>query len=260
GRRPLAAPFVLAGIFPRGEQLVAHFDYSPHRVTACRDAHGRALISPPTREIPPGCCDGCAGAGWCRSVEITAQPAWFWRRLGLIEPDGRPTRRGIIFSFFHHGEGLAIAAALEEPGYAIADLFFDLANLRAGPRFAGDDSPWGGRLGTLCQKVSGRADLPGYLAMGVPVEYGAGAAEVVREILEHHSPVQKLLTETLRAGDIERALIEWRSVLRHIALAPDYDWDRWRELKSVVAASSELHAAPALPDLPALTAAQRKRM
>jgi hypothetical protein len=33
-------------------------------------------------------------------------------------------------------------------------------------------------------------------------------------------------------GDIERALLEWRSILRHIAYAPEYDWERWTELKN----------------------------
>jgi hypothetical protein len=59
------------------------------------------------------------------------------------------------------GEGLAIAAALEDETYPIEDLVFDLANIRAGPRFAGEDSPLGGRLGILCQRVYGRADHPG---------------------------------------------------------------------------------------------------
>jgi superfamily II DNA/RNA helicase len=259
GRSPEPSALVVAGVFPRGEQLVAHFDFSLHCVKAHRDSHGRALIAPETRDIRSPCCEGCPEAGWCRSVEIVPAAAWSWRHLGLIEPDGRPTRRGIIFSFFHHGEGLAIAAALEDPAYAIADLLFDLANLRAGPRFSGDDSPWGGRLGALCQKLYGHADLPGYLSMGVPVEYGAGAAGVAREIVVHRTPVQKLLTEMLRPGDIERALIEWRSVLRHIALAPDYDWERWREFKRAAARTTEIQHSSGLPELPPLTAAQRKR-
>jgi hypothetical protein len=154
----------------------------------------------------------------------------------LIEADGRPTRRGIVFSFFQHGEGLAIAAALEEEGYPIEDLIFDIANLRAGPRFAGDDSPHAGRLAVLCQKTYERADMEGYLEMGVPPDYGAGASEAIRAMIEHGLPRQKLLTEALRTGDIERAIIEWRSLLRHIAFAPDYAWDRWRTLKTASAA------------------------
>ena len=257
-QRKQAAQFSVASIFERGEQLVAHLDFSPHRVTVCRDSHGLALIAPETREIPPPCCEACPEASWCRTVEITATPAWIWRRLGLIEPGGRPTRRGIVFSFFHHGEGLAIAAALEDAAYEIGDLIFDLANLRAGPRFAGDDSPFAGRLGALCSKTYDRADLEGYLTMGVPLEYGAGASEIVRELIGHATAVAKLQTETLRTGDIERAVIEWRSVLRHIALAPDYDWDRWRELQRAAAAHIESNAPAKMPELPPLTAAQRK--
>jgi hypothetical protein len=162
----------------------------------------------------------------------------------LIDVAGTPTQRGILFSFFHHGEGLAVAAALEDETYPIEDLVFDLANLRAGPRFAGDDSPYGGRLGALCQRVYERADLPGYLDMGVPLDYGAGASEVVREIVEHGSSRSRLLTESLRQGDIERALIEWRSLLRHVTWAPDYDLERWRALKMAAEAMLEKSMSP----------------
>jgi superfamily II DNA/RNA helicase len=258
-QRKQAAQFSVTSVFERGEQLVVHLDFSPHRAAAYRDRHGLALIDPESREIPPPCCEECPEASWCRTVEITATPAWIWRRLGLIEPGGRPTRRGILFSFFHHGEGLAIAAALEDAGYEIRDLIFDLANLRAGPRFAGDDSPFAGRLGALCAKTYERADLDGYLTMGVPVEYGAGASEIVREIVEHGTAIAKLQTETLRTGDIERAWIEWRSVLRHIALAPDHEWDRWRELRRAAAAHIESGIPARLPELPPLTAAQRRK-
>ncbi len=195
----------------------------------------RSAPLPHSSFSPPAPCPQLAG---CLGVEIVASPAHAWRRLGLIEPDGRPTRRGIIFSFFQHGEGLAVAAALEEEGYPIDDLIFDLANLRAGPRFAGDDSPHAGRLAILCQKTYERADMAGYLEMGVPPEYGAGASEGIRAMVEHALPRHKLLTDALRTGDVERALIEWRSLLRHVAHAPEHDWERWRELK--VAAKKRL--------------------
>jgi len=158
----------------------------------------------------------------------------------LIEANGKPTRRGIIFSFFQHGEGLAVAAALEDEKYALEDLVFDLANLRAGPRFSGDDSPYSGRLAIVCQQTYARADLTGYLEMGVPGDYGAGASEAMREILEHGTPRQKLLTESLRMGDLERALLEWRSLLRHITYAPDFPWERWRALKHAAESRLEL--------------------
>jgi hypothetical protein len=240
---------VVVNVFPRGEQLVARMGYGTRLVEAWIDSQEWALLDPPERRaLPLPCRSGggrdasatapdaaelspCPQLSWCLGVEITASPAHHWRQLRLIEGDGRPTRRGVIFSFFQHGEGLAVAVGLEDSGYPIADLIFDLANLRAGPRFAGDDAPHGGRLAVLCQNAFQRVDLPGYLEMGVPYGYGAGASEAVRSLVESGVPKQKLLTESLRLGDIERACVEWRSLLRHIAFAPDYDWERWLELK-----------------------------
>lgn len=222
----------LASLEPRGEQLVAHYEYDQAPVEAWRDIHGVALREPPERRDLPLPCRGCPEQAWCGSVEIVSHAAYAWRRLGLIEPNGVPTRRGRIFSFFHHGEGLAIAAALEDARYEIAELVYDLANLRAGPRFAGDDSPFGGRLGIRCQQTYDRGDYPGYLTMGVPTDYGAGASEALRSHIEMGIPRAKLLTDQLRTGDFERAIIEWRSLLRHVVWAPDYEWDRWRALKA----------------------------
>ena len=251
---------VLDAMVPRGEQLVVRIRFDERRVTAWRDSLGRALLDPPTRRELPLPCRGCPEfSAYCEKVEIVPSPAHAWRQLGLIDRRGEPTRRGIIFSFFHQGEGLAVAAALEDESYAISDLVFDLANLRAGPRFAGDDPPLGGRLGALCQQIYERADLPGYLEMGVPLNYGAGASEAVREILEHGTPRQKLLTEFLRSGDLERGLIEWRSLLRHIVWAPDFAWPRWRELKTAAAKFIESTTSPTVFDLPPLTGAQMRR-
>lgn len=247
-------------IEPRGEQLTARLTYENVPITAWRDTHGALLIDPPQRRELPLPCRGCPELeSYCAKVEIAAAAAYLWRRLGLVEIDGAPTRRGIVFSFFHHGEGLAIAAALEDENYTIPELIFDLANLRAGPRFAGEDSPLGGRLGALCQRLYERADVPGYLEMGVPLTYGDGASEVVREIIEHGTARQKLLTESLRPGDIERAVIEWRSLLRHIVWAPDYEWPRWRELKAAAAQHIDDTPSPTLLALPPLTAAQQRR-
>jgi len=245
-------PGEFAGLVTRGQQLLARLDFSGIEVPGWIDGHGAALRNPPEKEARPLPCRSCPEfEAFCRPTTITASPAHDWRLHDLIAPDGTPTTRGILFSFFHHGEGLAIAAALEDESYPIEELVFDLANLRAGPRFAGDDSPRGGRLGALCQKIYVRADLPGYLEMGVPLAYGAGASEVVRELIEHHTSRTKLLTESLRQGDIERALIEWRSLLRHIVWAPDYDLSRWRELQSAAAALLEKSDFPASVARPA---------
>jgi len=186
-------------------------------------------------------------------------PAFAWRQLGLIDESGNPTRRGTLFSFFNHGEGLAIAAALENADYPVEDLVFDLGNLRAGHRFALDESQFGGRLGLICQHTYNRGDFVGYLEMGVPPGYGAGAAEVIREVVENQTSRHKLVNELLRYGDIERAITEWRSLLRQIVQAPDCDWDRWRTLKQMSERFVNSTRSTALQPLPILLPAQLKR-
>ena len=70
----------------------------------------------------------------------------------------------------------------------------------------------------------------------------------LRAVIVDGLPRAKLLNETLRAGDFERALIEWRSLLRHITWAPDYAWNRWRELRA--AAERQLDATVSPTRLP----------
>ena len=145
-----------------------------------------------------------------------------------------PTRRGIIFSFFHHGEGLAVAAALEDESYPIEELVFDLANLRAGPRFAGDDSPYGGRLARSASALRAR----GFARLsrdGRAARLRRGRERSRARDRRARRLAAQLLTESLRQGDIERALVEWRSLLRHILWAPDYPWARWQALKQAAA-------------------------
>jgi superfamily II DNA/RNA helicase len=243
----------------RGPLLSTRIDFSSVPIAAIRDSLGNDLLDPPEREAIPPPCRGCSELQHDQTSEIVASPAYAWRRLGLVEPNGAPTRRGIIFGFYQGGEGLAIAAALEDECYPIDDLVFDLANIRAGPRFAGEDSPLGGRLGALCQTVYDRADHPGYLEMGVPVHYGAGASEVIHEVVKNASGRYKITSESLRYGDIERAQMEWRSLLRHTAAAPDFEWERWRELKAAAAQQLSLTTSPTILDFPPLLAAQQRR-
>ena len=250
----------VAEVTLRGQTLSARLDFSVLPASALIDAHGRALLDPPEREAIPSVCRGCDQREHDLTVPIVASPAYAWRRLGLVEEDGTPTRRGVVFAFFQAGEGLAIAAALEEERYPIDDLIFDLANIRGGPRFAGEDAPMGGRLGILCQRIYERADHPGYLEMGTPSHYGSGASEVIREVVTNSAARYKLTTDSLRAGDIERALMEWRSLLRHIVHAPDLDWDRWRELKTAARHFVENTTSPALLEFPPLLAAQQRRL
>ena len=240
----LVKPGTIVDWIMRGNLLSVRLDYANVPVNAHIDSAGKALIDPPERENLPDVCRTCDQLEHDKTVAIVNSPTYAWRHLGLVEPDGTPTRRGMIFSFFHGGEGLAVAVALEDETYPIDELVFDLANIRAGPRFAGEDAPMGGRLGILCQRIYGRADYPGYLTMGVPVQYGAGASEVVRALVADPRSKHKLTNELLRHGDIERALVEWRSILRHIVLAPAYPLSRWTELK---AAAKELIDKTASP-------------
>ena len=250
---------VIDEIVRRGNLVSARIDFSSVKIQARRDSLGQALLDSPKREALPLVCRGCSELEHDQTVEIVASPAFAWRRLGLVEPDGTPTRRGIVFGFFQAGEGLAIAAALEDETYPIDDLVFDLANIRAGPRFAGEDSRLAGRLGALCQTVYERADHPGYLEMGVPVHYGAGASEVIRGLVENPGGRYRITSDLLRHGDVERALMEWRSLLRHIAGAPDLEWDRWHELKVRAEELLGRSSSPTLSEFPPLLAAQQRR-
>jgi superfamily II DNA/RNA helicase len=248
-----------AEVVTRGDTIYARTDFSSLQVLAHVDSHGRALHEPPEREALPIVCRNCLELIHDQTVEIADSPAYAWRKLGLVENDGTPTRRGVVFTFFHAGEGLAIAAALEDEAYPIENLVFDLANIRAGPRFAGEDAPLGGHLGILCQRVYDRADHPGDLQMGVPVHYGSGASEVIREIVTNPGARYKLANDSLRSGDVERALMEWRSLLRHIVGAPNLEWDRWMKLKAAAAHFIETTSSPASLEFPPLLAVQQRR-
>jgi hypothetical protein len=259
--RPLLPEFVKPGTIVdwvmRGNLISIRLDYGNVPVNAHIDSAGNALIDPPERENLPAVCRTCDQLEHDKRVLIVNSPAYAWRYLGLVEANGTPTTRGIIFSFFHGGEGLAIAAALEDETYPISDLVFDLANVRAGPRFSGEDAPMGGRLGILCQRVYSRADYPGYLTMGVPMQYGAGASEVIRELVADPRSKHKLIGDLLRHGDIERALVEWRSLLHRIVTAPPYPLPRWNELKRAAGELVEKTVSPTVVDLAGLLPVQQ---
>ena len=98
-----------------------------------------------------------------------------------------------------------------------------------------------------------------HLGDGVPVHYGAGAAEVIREVMMNPGGRFRFASDSLRHGDIERALMEWRSLVRHLAAAPDLEWERWRALKSAAQELLGRTNSPAFFDFPPLLAAQRRR-
>ena len=243
----------------REKLVVARFRFDGLSARGHLDEFGHWLADPQTQRDYPEVCRGCEFRAECEGIELSVTPSFAWRQLGLIDESGKPTRRGILFSFFNQGEGLAIAAALENTDYPVEDLVFDLGNLRAGHRFALDESRFGGRLGLICQQTYHRADFAGYLEMGAPPAYGAGAAEVIRDVVENQTSRHKLVNELLRYGDIERAITEWRSLLRQIVQAPDYSWERWRALKRVSEQFVNSTRSTALQPLPILLPAQLQR-
>lgn len=226
----------------------------------CEDAHGVALWRPPEREVFPQDCARCPCVPECKQLPTGAGVATIWRRLGLIDAHGVPTRRGRIVSFFHSGDGLALAAALEDEQFPLEEFVYELANLHAGHRFTKGDARWDGRIALACQRLFGPQSFTGYLDNGVPPEYGAGAEEIAADV--HRDPLGKngWATEFLGVGDIDRMIIEWRSVLRQVAHAPDLDWPRWRDLQARAKAILRETESPTLTDLPPLDYAQTRRV
>ena len=225
------------------------------------DRHGVAIWKPVEREVFQADCAQCALVPVCRQLTSATGVALLWRRLGLVDAGGVPTLRGRIVSFFTQGDGLAIAAALEDATYPLDELIYDLANLDAGFRFAGEDiNRWGGRLGIVCHEKYGLQSIPGYLENGVPPKYGAGAEQIVASI--HKNPLDKQgwITVLLGPGDIDRVIIEWRSLLRQIAHAPDLDWPRWRALQTMARTILNETESPTLTELPPLEYHQTRRV
>lgn len=277
-RRQVAAALWPDALAPRIRDALAgqrtplvRFDEQPHKILACvslaqmtlrvpADAHGVPLWRPPERQVMSPDCAGCSHADDCRQWPTATGVAMLWRRLGLVDTGGVPTRRGRIVSFFSQGDGLAIAAALEDLSYPVEELVYDLANLDAGFRFCGEDNRWGGRLANACHRLFGLHTVPGYLENGLPPKYGDGAGQIVASI--HQNPLAKheCVTDQLGPGDIDRIVIEWRSLLRRIAHAPALDDPRWQKLQSLARTILHETHSPTLVDLPPLEYDQTRRI
>ncbi|MBN37023.1 MAG: DEAD/DEAH box helicase [Opitutae bacterium] len=233
----------------RGKVLRVRLRYEDARVLAWRDARGKILLNPPLRKttrVFDSPFREEESKGRQNLAELSTVEAW--RELGLVDDQALPTKRGEIFSFFSRGEGLAVAAALEDLDYPVDELAYDLANLRAGHRFrslAKSES----RLGLVCRQAFGFKDCPGYLKGGLPLEYGEGATEVLsdrRAFLDE--------SEDLKAGDLERVSVEWKSLLALIARGPTLEDERWNELqaqaRSLIGTESKVEELPVLPEMP----------
>lgn len=216
-------------IFLGRDSVQVKLDYSRANVEVRPDADNHPLINPELREIDKQDINLSEVLGG--GVLHTARAGRLWRKLGLIEADGRPTLRGEIASLFQHGEGLAVAAALEDISYDAEALAWDLAELRAGERVAAS-SRNSSRLGACCRLTYKSLTAEGYLREGLPVGFGEGCAETMRAFALHRKiPVAGGEEHGPGAGDLERALLEWRSTLQLIAQGPDHPWARWQQLR-----------------------------
>ena len=211
-----------------GPNLMVRLSLAGIPIDAVVMADGTALLDPPRRRV------SSLGEVGNSAVFNPApgSPAHAWSKLGLVDDSGSPTPRGRLFSRFQGGEGLMIAAALEDFSYPVEDIVSHLANLRGGPRF-GDfaDGP-SLRLASAAREVYGHVDHEGYLEGGLCPGFGEGTCEALSL---HRSGGMRALqgeTDSIRRGDIERATLEWRSLLRHILHAANPEFPRWLELQA----------------------------
>jgi superfamily II DNA/RNA helicase len=244
----------------QGHKIVALVSLADLTMRVPVDSYGVALWRPMERDVLPPDCARCSLVPVCRQLPTQTGVAMLWRRLGLVDSAGVPTPRGRIVSFFSQGYGLAIGAGLEDESYALDELIYDLANLDAGFRFCGEENRWAGRLPMACRQIYGVQSITGYLENGVPPKYGSGAEQIISSI--HKNPASKSawVTEFLGAGDIDRVIIEWRSMLRQISHAPTLEWPRWTALQAMAKGILNETESPTLTELPPLDYAQTRRI
>lgn len=250
----------IARVVRQGQRLSVHVSVAEVPVRVPVDRHGIGLWRPEEREVAQPACERCELQSVCRQLSPGSGTAALWRRLQLVDVRGVPTRRGRIVASLSQTVGLALAAALEDEGYPLDELVYDLANLDAGFRFAGEDSRWGGRLAIACQKAYGLLNVPGYLENGLPPRYGAGASEWVQAVHRHPERRRRGENEALGDGDVDRLIIEWRSLLRQISHAPALEWSRWTALQALARGILRETESPTRTDLPPLPYAQTRRV
>ncbi len=265
-----------AGRFFAGEPLLLGLEQTGRRDPAelpCgqRTDTGRARLVRRQRNPHPA-CGTCMLRGECNDFSPQPTLLWQWQKLGLLDRGLQLTPRGAIAACFLGPEGLALAAALEDVRYPLDDLIFDCANLFGGDRFADTNPRTLGRLARVCEQTYRRFTVDGWLEHGLPPQYGYGAADVVRALIEQKARRGELAaaSEFAGRGDIDRLLTEWRSLLRLVVNAPALEPGpappppaaalaiRWDDFRALCRAQLGATKAETLPDLPPLTADQRR--
>ena len=175
---------------------VVRFTNHPHKIVAQVslaeltmrvpvDSHGVALWKPIEREVLPSDCARCSLVPICRELPTATGVALLWRRLGLVEAGGAPTQRGQATSFFSEGDGLAVAAALEDEKYPLAELIYEAAavvllgvlapSARPGAA-AGDVLPFKATERTLAnglKVIVVPTGFPNLVSIEIPVQVGS---------------------------------------------------------------------------------------
>jgi hypothetical protein len=219
---------------------------------------GRARLVRREKDPAPFCFT-CKYREECLTLDPKPTLIWLWNRVGIVDKQLQLTRCGRIMACFSGAEGLGVLAGLEDEKYPLNDLLEDMANLVAGDRFCGTEPRWGGRLAHACQKAYRRFTSEGFLVDGMPVNYGAGGAEIVRELRARKFVAVEKLQEHVHRGDVDRLLIEWKSLLRQIATATvDASWPRWTEFQALCRTEFAQYERTSLPGLPVIPAEQQK--
>ena len=249
---PLLTDLPVLGLAQRGEILALQLSLGDQPAAATMDPHDRALLAPPRRRVELNPDTHLATAEVPAFNPPSGSAAHAWRKLGLIDALGVPTARGRIAARFQAGEGLVIAAALEDSTYPIEEIVTHLANLRGGHRFADLATGESDRLAVATRAAYGHVDHEGYLEAGLPPAFGEGTADVLARF--RTGGIRSIPADAMiRRGDIERATLEWHSLLRHIQHAPDPDNPRFAalQLAAAEALQAAAHQASSTPMLPA---------
>jgi hypothetical protein len=94
----------------------------------------------------------------------------------------------------------------------------------------------------------------------VPPKFGSGAETVVRSVHKDPDSKHRFSTDFLGDGDIDRIIIEWRSLLRQISHAAALDWKRWTDLQRAARELLRETESPTVTDLPPLEYLQTRRV
>ncbi len=221
------APACPVDVVEHGEQLMVRLDVGGYATTALKIPTGESLLRAPVRKVVAANETSYTLKGGEIYHPPRGSAAFAWRRLGLVDAEGKPTERGRVVSRFQAGEGLIIAAALEDGLYELNDLVRHLANLRGGHRFSDFSDGESLRLSVVARKTYGHVDFEGYLEAGLCPGFGEGTWEA---LLAYRSGGMRAIahaTGELSRGDIERAILEWQSLLRHIVHSSHPGISRW---------------------------------